>query len=111
MLEPGGILRSVGVHGEEGTFGYMYWCPGCRGPHHVPVRQSAALPQGPVWAWNGSTEKPTFSPSILLSDERGTKCHVFVRDGVIQFLGDCAHGLANQTVPIPPWPSDDEEQA
>jgi hypothetical protein len=36
-------------------------------------------------------------------------CHSFITDGQIQFLGDCTHPMAGQTVPIPkwPWPSDD----
>jgi hypothetical protein len=31
-------------------------------------------------------------------------CHVFIKAGMIQFLGDCTHALAGQTVPIPAWP-------
>lgn len=57
-------------------------------------------------------ERPTFSPSILVtlrwSENDNTMkddvCHSFVRDGQIQFLGDCTHKLANQTVPIADWP-------
>lgn len=29
------------------------------------------------------------------------RCHSFVRAGMIQFLGDCTHKLANHTVPLP----------
>jgi hypothetical protein len=29
------------------------------------------------------------------------RCHSFVVDGQIQFLGDCTHKLAGQTVPLP----------
>jgi hypothetical protein len=31
-------------------------------------------------------------------------CHSFVRDGQIQFLGDCTHALKGQTVERPEWP-------
>lgn len=31
------------------------------------------------------------------------RCHSFVVDGQMQFLGDCTHALAGQTVPIPEW--------
>ena len=31
-------------------------------------------------------------------------CHSFVKDGQIQFLSDCSHELAGQTVPLPDWP-------
>ena len=30
-------------------------------------------------------------------------CHSFVIDGRIQFLSDCTHALANQTVDLPDW--------
>jgi len=61
---------------------------------------------GPRWGWNGSMENPTFSPSILVEWEHGPNyekrvCHSFVTDGNIQFLGDCTHKLAGQTVPLP----------
>ena len=78
--------------------------------------------RGGCWSWNGSATRPTFLPSILvtgtqwLTDEehaavmRGEKveprpfvCHSFVTDGRVQFLGDCTHELANQTVDIPEW--------
>ncbi len=28
-------------------------------------------------------------------------CHSFVRDGRIEFLGDCTHKLAGQTIELP----------
>jgi hypothetical protein len=31
-------------------------------------------------------------------------CHSFLRDGIWQFLGDSAHKLANQSVPMEPLP-------
>lgn len=33
-------------------------------------------------------------------------CHSFIKDGKIQFLGDCTHALANQTVDLPDWEQD-----
>ena len=33
-----------------------------------------------------------------------TVCHSFVSDGQWQFLGDCTHALAGQTVPVVPIP-------
>jgi hypothetical protein len=81
-------------------------CPGCGEYHSVPV-------SGPkAWGFNGSDERPTFTPSILV---RGTRCdwvdgkpvnprpavcHSFVRDGRIEFLSDCTHSLAGQTVAL-----------
>lgn len=38
-------------------------------------------------------------------------CHSFVRAGKIEFLGDCTHALAGQTVALPDWPDDDAESS
>lgn len=74
---------------------------------------------GPRWQWNGDANRPTFSPSILVtwgepSDVEGEfddpakdqkrVCHSFVTDGRIQFLGDCTHQLKGQTVDLPEMP-------
>jgi len=84
----------------------MFWCPGCDGAHQVRVGEGT----GPRWGYNGNPDAPTFTPSILVRmgdpDNPGRdlmRCHSFVRDGQIQFLSDCTHALAGQTVPIPPF--------
>lgn len=56
---------------------------------------------GPSWEYNLNPEKPTLEPSILATAGPGWVCHSFVRDGRIQFLGDCTHSLAGQTVDLP----------
>ena len=88
----------------------LFYCPGCDSTHGVPVTGDRK------WGWNGSLEAPTFTPSILVTypanpaaveefkewrTER--RCHSFVTDGRFQFLSDCTHGLAGQTVPLPDW--------
>lgn len=108
-----------------------FWCPGCGEAHQIKV--GAGDP--PRWAFDGNVESPTFSPSILvrgvrldmndealdrvlreyrlpadrervLADNRiNTVCHSFVRSGRIEFLRDCTHGLAGQTVDLPEWPT------
>lgn len=115
------VLRSI----EGGRLGF--WCPGCQEMHMVGTG-----PGG--WTWNGNKDRPTFSPSVLVTcghyapghkpggrcwctfdaeqvakgKEPGPfkchRCHSFVRDGQIQFLGDCTHALAGKTVPLPPFP-------
>lgn len=110
-----GVLRTI----EGGHLGFH--CPGCKTMHMVRV-------EGPnAWGWNGSYDKPTFTPSVLVRNghhsplhkpgdpcwcsfnaERPdeppdficTVCHSFVVDGQVQFLGDCTHHLANQTVAL-----------
>lgn len=86
----------------------MFWCPGCDGAHIITV-EDAPNRQGPIWGYNGNPDAPTFTPSILVqgSMRRGPiNCHSFVTDGKIQFLSDCHHALAGQTVDLPDF---DEE--
>jgi len=77
---------------------WAFFCPGCKCGHHVS--------EG--WTQTGTSERPTLSPSILHSSRTGPRCHSFVKDGQIQFLGDCDHALAGQTVDLPPFWSEEE---
>ena len=115
-----GVLRIV----ESGRL--CFWCPGCKGSHCVRV----ATGRGD-WGFNDNYDRPTFTPSVLVTYEKFTdrgeaayqvwakagrpepvpeferqvirRCHSFVRDGQIQFLGDCTHALAGKTVPLEPF--------
>lgn len=109
----------------------MFFCPGCKEHHGVWVNGASNPINGAAWQWNQSLEKPTFQPSVLvrgirsdmdaktleeyrklpeesrrrsaMDDPRfGMRCHSYVTDGRIQFLGDCTHALAGQTVPLEP---------
>lgn len=118
-----GVLRTM----AGGLVGFM--CPGCKEMHQVRVDGQGR----PAWGFNGDFERPTFTPSVLVRtghyvpghengpcwctwakenpDEAddGFKCsvwHSFVRDGQIQFLSDCTHALAGQTVPLKPFDED-----
>lgn len=84
--------------------------------HVVPVEGTIA------WGFNGDCERPTLSPSVLVYSHRTfidhslegdalmapdnvretPRCHSFVRDGTIQYLADCTHALAGQTVLMEP---------
>lgn len=92
------------VTSNGALWGYSFHCPGCDDVHAIPT----VGPGRPCWQFNGSLDAPTFSPSILRFEgkcEDGTivipRCHSFVRDGRIQFLSDCGHALAGQTVDLP----------
>lgn len=109
------VLR--GLEGGQLAF----WCPGCDEAHVI-------VPT--IWAWDGNVEAPTFSPSVLVRSGhhidgkhpcwcdynrehadapapfKCSVCHSFVRAGRIEFLSDCTHAMAGQTVPLPPWPTD-----
>lgn len=79
----------------------QFHCPGCKYGHSFRIKSGD--PSRPVWDWNGSYDKPTFSPSLLVNGRwPESRCHSFVRDGMIQFLDDCWHDKKNQTLPLPP---------
>lgn len=85
----------------EGDVSYWFHCPGCRYGHPFRVESPTG---NPVWQWNGSMDRPTFSPSLLVAkDYPDHRCHSYVREGRIQFLDDCFHELKGQTVDIPDW--------
>ena len=111
-----GKLRTL----DGGRVGFM--CPGCKEMHQVQIGEGP----GPRWCFNGDFERPTFTPSVLVKTGhycagqdgkdcwctyeqrfgepapfRCSVCHSFIRDGQIQFLGDCTHALAGQTVNLP----------
>jgi hypothetical protein len=90
----------------EGPRQYWFHCPGCKNDHAFTVggRGSGEPVQSPRWTFNGSFDAPTFQPSLLCNkDYPDSRCHSFVTNGKIQFLGDCFHSLKNQTVDLPDW--------
>jgi hypothetical protein len=118
-------LRSI-----EGG-GLSYWCQGCQEMHAVRVGEGS----GPRWGYNGNPEAPTFTPSVLVTsghfapghlpgagcwctydDDQGddpnpfkcSVCHTFITDGKVQFLSDCTHARAGQTLDLPDLPERDE---
>jgi uncharacterized protein DUF6527 len=73
------------------------WCPGCQEVHGITD----------LWQFDGNTEQPTISPSILVQGGRQGSdhvCHSFVKAGRWEFLGDSTHALAGQTVDVVPFP-------
>lgn len=106
-------MRAKTVEDADGKFyGVRITCPGCKGYHLLPVTwlpagrvESPHVVGKPHWTFNGDMERPTFAPSILsryTSESKGERvCHSFVREGRIEFLNDCTHALAGQTVDLP----------
>lgn len=86
--------------GPRGGKLYVFYCPGCGYTHPFEVD----APNGAGWEWNGSMDRPTFTPSLLVA---GTipeqRCHSVVSDGRIHFLSDSHHALAGKTVALPDW--------
>lgn len=108
-------MKVKGITNKDGLRVLMvFWCPGCAKPHPYRVaRDRGEDSRYPVWSFNGDQEKPTFTPSLLVHQNRradGTieqpLCHLFLTNGVIQYCSDSQHALAGQSVPCPEW--DDE---
>jgi len=71
------------------------------------IRVLPITPDGRGWTFTGTLERPTYAPSQLTrygQNAGASVCHTFIRDGKIEFLGDCTHDLKGQTVPLPPLP-------
>jgi hypothetical protein len=95
------VIRKVRT-GKGEALGYSFTCPGCGRYHVIPV-EHLLKPGGPKWTFNGDMARPTFSPSVLAYRHTyAPRCHFFLRDGQIKFLGDSGHALAGKTVPLAP---------
>lgn len=123
-MNPVALIRNV-IDGDARYEAIALWCPGCQyeredepgrfagGLHMLPVARggSGSNEPRPTWGWNGDLVNVTLEPSILTRTTRGEDraefvCHSFLRNAQWQFLGDCTHSLANQTVPmveLPDW--------
>ncbi len=87
---------------------WIFYCPGCEQHHGVWTTKPVIVDgKSNIWKFNGNVDSPTFTPSIHIkrkitgSKEKVTICHSFVKDGNIQFLGDCRHKLKGQTIELP----------
>jgi len=85
-------------HTDDNDF--VFFCLGCDWPHVIDNR----------WSFNGSLTTPTFGPSYLARSFQGPErieqvCHSFIRDGYIEYLGDCTHKLAGTTILLPEIPN------
>lgn len=84
-------------HDTNEIVSYEIMCPGCG---HLHAFYVSPFYDQMVWGFNGNTDKPTFTPSLLNENEI-RRCHVIVTDGIANFCTDCSHGLAGQSVELP----------
>ncbi len=109
MSKPIVIERTVIDQGVNKRY-HFYWCYGCDSLHFVAINPDKNT-IGAGWDFSGTLENPIYSPSQLIryeygpAEERKTHiCHTFIKDGMIQYLGDCTHEFRNQTIPMSPLP-------
>lgn len=121
-------MRLQRVDYVDGKHGFYFWCPGCKMGHQFDARWtfdgnmdeptfSPSLLNGPWWRmphdWDADTapRNPDGSHAlgpdgIHLAGAFEARCHLFLRSGRLEFLSDCTHELAGQTVDLPelpPW--------
>lgn len=84
-----------------------FYCPACGRRHHIDD----------TWTVSGTDERPTVNPSVLslYRHPKGhdnsnpaplgydgeyveDRCHLFIRDGVLEYLPDCTHGLPSARI-------------
>jgi hypothetical protein len=92
------------LNSDKQHYGWTFWCPGCAEWDEPGSHLHSTHAVDRTWTFNGDVNRPTLSPSVLVTgrfkgEER--RCHSFVRDGRIEFLSDCSHKLAGQTVELP----------
>lgn len=100
-----GKLRTLKYYEKDAI---MFYCSGCKGPHMITINSPNS------WTFDGNYDSPTISPSVLArgrdrdpNDETklvDTVCHLFLKNGILQFLDDCTHELKGQSVPLPELP-------
>lgn len=97
---------------------YTFWCPGCQETHTYQVLTPEAekeanesaqpfynrfgvlqKPNIENWTFNGDFENPTFSPSLHYNT-KVKRCHLFLKNGVIEYCGDSWHQYSGQNVPL-----------
>lgn len=99
------VLTPV-LNADGHQVGCQMFCPGCKTIHLVYT--TVDLPEGnPVWGFNNDWEKPTFTPSILVTwdvGEERTKhvCHSYIRNGHWEYLNDCTHELRGLKIIMEP---------
>lgn len=72
---------------------YLYMCKGCGYEHAFALRSD-----GGNHEFNMDLENPTISPSLMQNFTPGKTCHSYIKNGKIQYLNDCHHKLAGQTI-------------
>ena len=97
------MAKLLAIGSAENHPDYLLICPGCGSQHEIYTTKPNRL--GAQWSFDGDIDKPTIAPSVNSSaSDNGVvfyRCHFFVNEGQIQFLPDCTHEYAGQTLELP----------
>lgn len=78
---------------------YLFECPACGNCHRITSN----------WIITGPLESPTVTPSVLVNgspvgspthNPDAPRCHLYIKDGSIEYLSDCTHEQAGKIVPM-----------
>lgn len=89
----------------RGGHRYWFYCPGCEAAMCYYVGCGI---QGSNWSFDPVLM--SFTPSLREfythpeTKVEVTTCHLFIKNGKIEFCGDCPHALNGQTVDLPDFP-------
>jgi len=86
--------------GEDGRTYLKFRPQGYADPIELPVITRGSRDEAKAWTWNGSLEKPTLRPSVKTWHADGTISHIWLNDGMCEYLGDSTDGLAGLSVPL-----------
>lgn len=75
---------------------YLYMCKGCGYEHAFSLNT-----EGGHHSFNKDLDNPTVNPSLVQNFTPGMMCHSFIKEGKIQYLNDCWHEFAGQTIELP----------
>jgi len=97
---------------------YLFWCPACKTLHSYICERPKG--RSPNWTFNGDENNPTFLNSLLISCPTVKKsfdynngnpkypqdyddnmiCHLFIKNGRIEYCTDCPHEFAGKVVDL-----------
>ena len=86
--------------GEDGRTYLTFRPQGYANPIDLPVITSGSRDKTGAWTWNGSLDKPTLRPSVKSWHPDGTISHLWLNEGMCEYLSDSTDGLAGLSLPL-----------
>lgn len=87
------------ITGFYETADFVFYCPACETYHGIWTTHKNK--NDAIWEFDNNLESPTIKPSLRIVWKSGSVeevCHLYIRNGRIEYLKDCTHRLAGKTV-------------